>query len=50
MDNCAHEGCKCKVEVGKAVSHGGKNYCSSYCAGVSRSGSGKCGCGHPACK
>jgi len=50
LENCAHKGCKCKVDTAKAVSQGGKNYCSSHCAQATQSGSGKCNCGHPDCK
>jgi hypothetical protein len=47
---CSHEGCKCEV-TGRAVSRGGKQYCSEHCASaiVSTGGSG-CGCGHPECR
>ena len=53
---CAHPGCKCTVQTGQT-------YCSDYCqqqaqqaqGGQQRqqgaaSGSGGCGCGHPACQ
>ena len=50
LENCAHKGCKCKVDTSKAVSQGGKNYCSNHCAQATQSGSGKCNCGHPDCK
>lgn len=50
-DNCAHDGCKCTVPVGRT-------YCSEYCAKAAQ-GSGallgdksthtRCQCGHPAC-
>ena len=50
-ENCAHTGCKCKVETGKGISQGGKNYCSTQCAqAASQSEASKCTCGHAGCK
>jgi hypothetical protein len=47
---CSHAGCKCEV-TGRAVSRGGKQYCSEHCASAMMSGgSGGCGCGHPECR
>lgn len=50
-ENCAHSGCKCKVDQGKGVSKDGKTYCCDHC---SRAGAtpnpGKCQCGHPECR
>ena len=49
-ENCAHTGCSCKIEQGKAVSKGGKNNCNDNCANPGTYGSSKCQCGHPACR
>jgi hypothetical protein len=47
---CAHESCKCLV-TGRAVSSGGKEYCSQHCAEMGASTrSESCGCGHPECR
>ena len=49
--NCAHSGCGCKVQEGKAVSRGQQTYCSNHCANASGpGGQGGCGCGHPDCR
>jgi hypothetical protein len=48
--NCAHGGCKCKVEQGKGVSRGGKLYCSDHCANAGTVVLGQCRCGHPDCR
>lgn len=48
--NCAHSGCDCKVEEGKAISRGGQLYCSDHCANArTAGGEGNCGYGHPDC-
>jgi hypothetical protein len=48
--NCAHSGCDCKVQEGKANTQGEEMYCSDHCANARRpAGGGNCGCGHPDC-
>ena len=48
--NCAHSGCDCKVQEGKAFSRGSELFCSEHCANApAPSGAGNCGCGHPDC-
>ena len=48
--DCAHSGCGCKVEEGKAVSRGNEMYCNNHCASAEPlTGEGNCGCGHPDC-
>ena len=49
-ENCAHSGCDCKVQEGKAITRGEQIYCSNHCADAKTSpGGGNCGCGHPDC-
>jgi Prokaryotic metallothionein len=46
---CSHPGCGCAIELGKAVSLDGVEYCSEYCAQSGVSISANCKCGHAEC-
>jgi hypothetical protein len=46
---CSHVSCQCQV-TGRAVTRGGKQFCSEHCAGADVSGATGCRCGHPECR
>ena len=49
QNECAHPNCTCMVVPGIAVSEGGEDYCSDYCAKAGSQDTETCECGHPGC-